>query len=105
VNVQGLRVSHHAQERFQQHHPDASSWDEIKTHVRYGQPIEGEVVAAALCWKQARAGSLYVLSPDRQGIFVIADNADGSRVLVTYLRLGLRHQEWAKNGWPTSYEG
>jgi hypothetical protein len=100
VNVQALRVTKHATERFRIHHPDAVSWDEIKTHVRFGTEVSGDVLAQALCWKQARRGTRYVLSPDRRGVFVISNNADGSVVLVTYLRLGLRHYEWALNEWP-----
>ena len=105
MNVQGLHVSHHALEKFQEHHPEAGSWDEVRTHVRYGVTIESELVTVALCRKTAREGSTYVLSPDRRGIFVIADKGNGSYVLVTYLRLGIRHQEWAKNSWPTGYMG
>jgi hypothetical protein len=107
MNVQGLSVSRHARDRFQEHHPDATSNDEIKTHVRYGVEVDGAVVAAALCWQMPRPGSTYVLAPDRQGIFVIAenDNTYRPRTLVTYLRLGQHHQDWAHDQWPTDYEG
>ena len=100
MNVRTLRITNHAQERFQLHHPDAVTWDEIKTHVRFGVQISGDVLAQALCWRQVRPGSRYVLSPDRRGVFVIADNPDGSVVLVTYLRLGIKHYEWALREWP-----
>lgn len=116
MNVQGLSVSRHARERFQEHHPDATSRDEIKTYVRYGCKVSGPVIAEALCWGPNHPArrqdpndpdTQYVVSADRQGIFIIAENKGTGRprTLVTYLRLGDHHQAWARRAWPTDYEG
>lgn len=77
-----LRVSRHALERHQAHHPDADHLDVLLAIIE-GQRIDGDL-AMALMGRCGRTESdVFVASRDSRGIYVIT----GDGMVVTYVRL------------------
>lgn len=97
-------VTRHTLDRFREHHPGAT-WDEVRSHVRYGLEADKEVIREMLCREYAKTSDTYVLAPDRHGVFIISNSRDGRQTVVTYLRLSEWHHAWALDRWPTSYAG
>jgi len=103
VHIGTVNVSRHARERFREHHPNADD-DALRCYVRYGEAVNPDIIASAFGWRRPGEDT-YVLSPDRRGVFVIKVDVNKIPVVITYYRLGLNHQKWAAEGWPTTYEG
>jgi len=96
-------VTYHAQERFREHHPGAT-WDDVRNYIRFGTRVDGRVLCEMLGRRYARREDVYVLSPDRKGVFVLTPKGDPRNkqmTVVTYLRQ-VHHQGPCQEHWPTA---
>lgn len=79
-----LRVTYHAIDRFQEHHPRALE-DDVLQAVEAGEPLDTNLARALMSRgvNGGAPGDRYVLASDKQGILVISRD----QVVVTYTRL------------------
>lgn len=102
MDLSEIRVTHHAWERYQIHHPSAGR-GEVREAVRYGVEVD-EGTARPLIgrgWSNPHSNKTYYrLAPDRRGIFAAVDRPEGGVVIVTYLRFQKMQEEFAKKHWP-----
>lgn len=92
-------ITDHARQRYAEHHDDNSLAVMIDAWNR-GIDMDAGTVAAMTNEAKRLKGSLFRLASDRRGIFVATKREDRSFVVVTYLRLTEKHQEWCREQWP-----
>lgn len=90
-----FRLSSHAVERYQIHHPNANRHTVWRAFAS-GMPVNQERVRQILERSYVSLGDGYILPPDRRGVFVI--NRDD--VIVTYLRCSEKHRRALRYRWP-----
>ena len=85
----------HALERYREHHPNAT-WADMKKALALGLPASTARVRDFIGWGWSDPDDVYVVSPDRRGVFVLAR---GNHV-VTYLRLNTEAAQACAERWP-----
>jgi len=93
--------SRHAVQRFREHHRRAGIGD-VQLAVGVGEWIEEQTALflAGRLRRRGREASVYVLAPDRRGMFVLVRVAPHSWKVVTYLRFEASQVEFATSHWP-----
>ncbi len=91
----------HAVHRLREHHARAGRGD-VQLAVGLGEPIE-PATARFRVGRRSRPSArrdVYVLAPDRQGLFVLIPSEGRSWLVVTYLRFGELQHRFAIQRWP-----
>lgn len=92
-------ITHHALERFQEHYP-GSTWDDLRTYLRYGKEVDREEFRVMLGREYSHWYDTFVLSPNRRGCFVVRRSRQGDLSVVTYLRFDETRSEEFMAKWP-----
>lgn len=102
-------VSKHALAAYRKHHP--ASWvPEILRGISHGSLIDSDLALVLVGRKLRDTKSIYIIAPDRSGMFVIEPEEEiGERynrpyTLITYLRFSLPQKEFAMEQWGNGLE-
>lgn len=98
-------VTTHTLKRYRKHHPGAQIWhchNAISNGIRVHTPTALTMVGRA-SWRPTT--SIYILSPDRRGFFVLEEWAKDrpskfQYTSITYLRFGTAQHKFALENWP-----
>jgi hypothetical protein len=91
-----LVVTEHALDRFGLHNPGANARD-VEQAVLQGEPISTDM-AKTLLGRRRISNDSYLLSPDRRGLFVLAQRQQLK--VITYIRFGLLQEQFVLKHWP-----
>lgn len=101
-HVADVYVTAHALERLHEHHPNAG-WKGALWILSRCTPLDRALVAQFLQRDPRACRDEYFLTPERNGIFVLAPGrgreTDRARSMVTYLRLSPWQVELATRLW------
>ncbi len=96
-----VEPSRHAVARYREHHR-RSGMSDVRLAVGIGERVDAQLALTIVGRRPPRrkAMSVYVLAPDRRGLFVLVPLTRCSWKVVTYLRFGPAQLQFALSHWP-----
>jgi len=97
-------ISGHCLRAYRKHHQDALVCNVLE-NLRRGEIIEPEMALTLVGRRKRKTESMYILPPDRRGLFVIEPGNEETcefprpYTMVTYLRFGLPQEEFVIKHW------